>query len=287
MKDKNGAFIGFSTPRYTQVPDELFDEILSELSGSELKVLLYVIRRTFGFKRDSDHISLSQMVSGIKKKDGKILDLGTGLTKESICKAVRSLVGKGILLQNRVFSSENGHKASEYSLKILDSPLSKNLTRGLVEKNGQGLVQKPDTQETVKQDTVITLNRNPIKAPRYSKSVDNSANQERRYLAQQILSICHDRHSLAFYQKVVRLLPKQVVFEALSRVKEAQILGRIKDSPGAMFTDLIKRQAKELGIEFGNEFRESEPQPEPMRESKELETPAEIMMDGPMGRRAR
>jgi len=95
------------------------------------------------------------------------------------------------------------------------------------------------------------------------------------------------RHSLAFYQKVVRLLSKQVVFEALSRVKEAQILGRIKDSPGAMFTDLIKRQAKELGIEFGNEFRESEPQPEPMRESKELETPAEIMMDGQMGRRAR
>jgi hypothetical protein len=29
------------------VPDQLFDELLVELSGAELKVLLYIIRRTF------------------------------------------------------------------------------------------------------------------------------------------------------------------------------------------------------------------------------------------------
>ena len=43
-------FRGFRSPSYTQVPDELFDELLVELSGGELKVLLYIIRRTFGFK---------------------------------------------------------------------------------------------------------------------------------------------------------------------------------------------------------------------------------------------
>lgn len=285
MKDNNGKFLGFSTPRYTQVPDELFDEILSELSGSELKVLLYVIRRTFGFKRDSDHISLSQMVSGIKKKDGKILDFGTGLTKESVCKAVKSLVEKGILIQNRVFSEENGHEASEYALKIVDAPLSENLTRGLVAKNGQELVQKPDTQETGKQYTDITFMKNSYKAPRIHRTVDNSLSAERKYLAQQILSICHDRRSLGFYRQVVRLLPKQVVFETLSRVKEAQQTGQIRESAGAMFTDLIKRKARELGIEFGREGRESEPPPEPIRESIEPQTPAEIMMAARIGRR--
>jgi hypothetical protein len=45
------AFQGYSTPSYTMVPDELFDEHLPFLSGAELKVLLYIIRRTFGFKR--------------------------------------------------------------------------------------------------------------------------------------------------------------------------------------------------------------------------------------------
>src|SRR5438132_9418642 len=62
-------FRGFHSPNYTQVPDELFDELLAVLSGAELKVVLYVIRRTFGFKRESDNISLSQMLRGIRTKD--------------------------------------------------------------------------------------------------------------------------------------------------------------------------------------------------------------------------
>ena len=58
------CFAGFSSPNYTQVPDELFDVLLPALSDAELRVLLYIIRRTFGFKRDADAISLSQMVHG-------------------------------------------------------------------------------------------------------------------------------------------------------------------------------------------------------------------------------
>src|ERR671917_470428 len=45
-------FKGFLSPRYTQVPNELFDELMVHLSGAELKVLLYVIRRTFGFEKN-------------------------------------------------------------------------------------------------------------------------------------------------------------------------------------------------------------------------------------------
>ena len=50
-KDDHKRFKGYSKPNYTPVPDELFDEQLPDLSGAELKVLLYIIRRTFGFKR--------------------------------------------------------------------------------------------------------------------------------------------------------------------------------------------------------------------------------------------
>jgi len=60
---RNPLFQGFRSPNYTQVPDELFDELMSTLSGAELKVLLYIIRRTFGFKKGSDTISLSQMLN--------------------------------------------------------------------------------------------------------------------------------------------------------------------------------------------------------------------------------
>jgi hypothetical protein len=53
------TFKGYSSPNYTPVPDELFDEQLPDLSGAELKLLLYIIRRTFGFKKESDNISLN------------------------------------------------------------------------------------------------------------------------------------------------------------------------------------------------------------------------------------
>jgi hypothetical protein len=62
------AFEGFASPNYIQVPDELFDLLLPTLADNELRVLLYIIRRTFGFKREADAISLSQMVSGITRR---------------------------------------------------------------------------------------------------------------------------------------------------------------------------------------------------------------------------
>ncbi len=88
------GFRGFNSPNNTQVPDELFDEIMVHLSGAELKVLLYVIRRTYGFKRESDNISLSQMLTGIVKRDGNRLDHGTGLSKPTLLSAIRSLAEK-------------------------------------------------------------------------------------------------------------------------------------------------------------------------------------------------
>jgi Bacteriophage replication protein O len=87
MNDKNeirAVFRGYAGPNYTPVPDELFDEQLPDLSGAELKVLLYVIRRTFGFKRESDNISLSQMLNGLRTRDGRVLDRGVGLSKKTL-----------------------------------------------------------------------------------------------------------------------------------------------------------------------------------------------------------
>ena len=69
---------GFAVPHYTQVPDDVFDVLLPILSEAELKVLLYTIRRTFGFKKATDNIALSQLVYGITTRDGHRIDHGAG-----------------------------------------------------------------------------------------------------------------------------------------------------------------------------------------------------------------
>jgi len=284
MRNENGHFIGFSSPRYTQVPDELFDELLSELSGSEVKVLLYVVRRTFGFKRDSDHISLSQMTNGIQRKDGSILDKGTGLDKKTVIRAVRALVSKGILVHTRKSSIENGNESSEYALNIVNTPWWNNATRPLVGKNPLSLVEKDHTQDTDIQKTSITFS-NAVNKPLRRAPVDKFTREKREYIARQILERCRDKRSLAFYRKVARSLPERAIHEALSQVKEAQQLGRIRERPGAMFTDLIKRKAKELGIDFTRDQIATEPKTESEPKPTEISTPAEFMMAERMGRR--
>ena len=58
-------FQGFEPPYYTPVPDLLFDWVMQDLDEKELKILLYIIRRTFGFKKQADDISIDQLINGI------------------------------------------------------------------------------------------------------------------------------------------------------------------------------------------------------------------------------
>lgn len=147
-------FSGFAFPNSTSVPDQLFDELMPYLTGAELKVLLYIIRRTFGFKKSSDDISLSQMVNGIKKKNGEILDKGTGLGKASVARALNTLEQKNIILRHRRSSGKNGDEATTYALNILSSlPVSQNETPP-VPKRDTPVSHQRDTQQTVKQQTV-------------------------------------------------------------------------------------------------------------------------------------
>ena len=146
----DSRFRGFTKPTYTQVPDELIDELLPDLSGAELKVLLYIIRRTFGFKKDSDNISLSQICNGITTHDGRVLDRGTGLNKDTVTRAIKRLEDDGYIVRERRSSPERGFEATAYQLNFL--PLSENPT-SLPDQIRQALVGKSDIQETVNNKT--------------------------------------------------------------------------------------------------------------------------------------
>jgi hypothetical protein len=90
-----------------------------DLSGAELKVLLYIIRRTFGFKRDADTISLSQMLNGIRVADGRVLDRGVGLSKKTLLLALRTLEDRRIILTERRQSAEKGNEPTVYQLHVI------------------------------------------------------------------------------------------------------------------------------------------------------------------------
>jgi hypothetical protein len=160
---------GFKRPTTTPTPDDLFDEWLSVLSFAELKVLLYIIRRTFGFKKDSDAISLRQITEGITTKDGRVLDRGTGLSRKATFQAVQSLEERGLLVVSRTVAGDGVNQINIYSLVFSDDGVGTSGTHGGHHEVGtsgtygsnhryppvgtSGTPQQTDSQETVKQQT--------------------------------------------------------------------------------------------------------------------------------------
>ena len=82
---------------YTAVPNWFIDQHLSILSGAQVKVALYVYRRTLGFNKDTDAIALSQFQDGLRGDNGKWHDEGTGLVKRTIIDAVAFLDWCGLI----------------------------------------------------------------------------------------------------------------------------------------------------------------------------------------------
>ena len=137
MAKSDFHYNGFADPNYTPVPDDVFDLIAPNLTESELRVLLYVVRRTFGFRKTSDAISVSQMERGITTRDGTILDLGTGLSRTAIRTGCKGLIEKGILTVGRVLYPDGDYETNVYSL-VFATP---------------GVGQQVTPQETVVQET--------------------------------------------------------------------------------------------------------------------------------------
>jgi phage replication O-like protein O len=88
-------------PNFTQIPNVFFDDWLSELSKGEIKILLYIMRRTYGFQKSKDRISLSQIQEGIKGNGDEMLDKGTGLSRATISESITLLEEKGIITVDR------------------------------------------------------------------------------------------------------------------------------------------------------------------------------------------
>ncbi|OFW58243.1 MAG: hypothetical protein A2133_09885 [Actinobacteria bacterium RBG_16_64_13] len=68
--------------------------------------------------------------------------------------------------------------------------------------------------------------------------------------SQETLDQAVDAQSLPFSRKVAQTMPEEVIYAALSEVKDARRTGRLKESAGAYFTYLVKTRAKELGLEL-------------------------------------
>jgi hypothetical protein len=151
-------FKGFSSPRYTPTPDELFDELLAPgvLTEAELRVLLYIVRRTFGWKKEADAISLRQLSEGIVRRDGTRLDYGAGVGRAAASRASKSLEAKGIIRAARSAPIEGQDtEITVYSLVMAEGEYPKD-TRGVSQRSQDGIAKiPPGVSQSYPQETTV------------------------------------------------------------------------------------------------------------------------------------
>ncbi len=107
----------FARPTTTATPDEIFEEWVHVLSHAELLALLYVVRRTLGFKKDADSISYTQFLHGIVTREGKVLDRGCGIkSRGTLAAALRRLEERGLIRSVKTQTAAGDQATTRYAL---------------------------------------------------------------------------------------------------------------------------------------------------------------------------
>jgi hypothetical protein len=194
-------FEGFVPANTTPVPDVLFDELLPTLKEAELKALLYIIRRTLGFKKSTDAISLTQFKKGITTKEGKVLDKGCGVKdRTTLIKALASLEDKGCIESIKAKTASGDDDITSYRIRFRDVVGNSDH----LNTKGSGQTLPPNRQKVVgNSDSGSGQNRRPV--------VGNSHPQE-TVLQETVLQETDKRESLDVSADAKHPAPSQSSF---------------------------------------------------------------------------
>jgi DNA-binding PadR family transcriptional regulator len=99
---------GFATPEanFSKLPHELTNCMDKIASLAELKVVLYILRHTWGFQEydKPKKITVDEFMNGRKTKDGRRIDNGIGMSKPSVINGLELAERDGLIT---VFSDES------------------------------------------------------------------------------------------------------------------------------------------------------------------------------------
>ena len=80
---------------YTAIANEILDKVVNlSLLGSEFQVIFFIIRKTYGFQKKSDVISLTQF------------EKGTGLSRPTVVKTIKNLVMRNMVVKSALLGDK-------------------------------------------------------------------------------------------------------------------------------------------------------------------------------------
>ncbi len=125
------------------IPNVILDVWMKEITGNALSVVLFIARKTFGWHKEKDRVSLSQIIAGTDIK-----------TNHTAIKCCNFLVENGY-----VFKEDTNQQGTVYGIQVvqklhhLDNASGAEITLPSSAKNAPEVVQKLHTQNKDKESS--------------------------------------------------------------------------------------------------------------------------------------
>ena len=230
------------TLRFYQTPKGLFKNPLYGGLGLGPKLMYSILR---------DRLDLS-IKNDWKDKNGFIylvfsieeLSALLEINKETVTTYKRELVKYRLIIDKRLGQGKSNLiyilKPEIKEFQNTDFPYSRE-RKNSIQENGKSApidtnVNNTKRENNVKSDAIFKTNKKEKRSP------------EKEYLAEEMADQLNDDHSLGFYRKIADMVPENLIFQALSEVKDAFLTGRVKKSKAALFTTVIQGKAQENNI---------------------------------------
>jgi len=120
----NKRFEGFERPEqnWSKLPHDLIKSLPDVETVGELKVILYILRHTWGFQEYglSKKITVDEFMNGRKRKDGTRMDNGVGVSHPTVIDGLQRAVEHGFITVE-VDDSDLGRVKKYYAIRMKGS----------------------------------------------------------------------------------------------------------------------------------------------------------------------
>ena len=172
---------GFESPNYTQVPNDLFDR-LKEFEKADLKVLMVVIRNTFGYHRDRAKITTREMATLAGLSVASVQPAAEKLEKmgliEQIKDGTHTTVWRAVVADDSMIGTKKKKRDSTIGTSVIQPLVQTDSTTGTL----QSSLKKDKEKETKLEGEVFKLyeqnigNMTPIIADRLGEMLNEYGN---------------------------------------------------------------------------------------------------------------
>ena len=240
----SGARVADCEDGYTRIANELLEAVLSaELTARQLKIVMAVIRKTYGFNKKSDRITNTQ-----------IADI-TGIHHTHVCKAKNELLERKILITNGREIGVN-KVVSEWKNEISQNSktLAKSANKTLAKSAKQSVPSQLNTKDTLKDNKEKT----PLPPCGGSQSADAElpAAEHKKTIRKKSPAIDYQAFADAYNETLGDRLPNCAVMNDKRKRALKKLLGLLREPTVECFTAYLRGFAKRAGpFYFGDNDR--------------------------------